>query len=51
MTPTQIKVSILDLKPQYGSIKVEIHQEIDSVFKSGAFIMGAHIKLFGDLKR
>ena len=41
-----MKISILDLKPQYASIKTEIHEAIDRVLESGAFIMGPDVKLF-----
>jgi dTDP-4-amino-4,6-dideoxygalactose transaminase len=46
MSSPQIKVPILDLKPQYNSIKTEIHAAIDRVLESGAFIMGPDVKLF-----
>jgi dTDP-4-amino-4,6-dideoxygalactose transaminase len=46
MSPNQLKVPILDLKPQYNSIKTEIHEAIDRVLESGAFIMGPDVKLF-----
>ena len=46
MSSTQIKVPILDLKPQYSSIKAEIREAIDLVLDSGAFIMGPDVKLF-----
>ncbi len=46
MFPPQLKVPILDLKPQYNSIKTEIHEAIDRVLESGAFIMGPDVKLF-----
>jgi dTDP-4-amino-4,6-dideoxygalactose transaminase len=41
-----MKIPILDLKPQYASIKAEIHAAIDGVLESGAFIMGPDVKLF-----
>lgn len=41
-----MKIPILDLKPQYASIKAEIHEAIDQVLESGAFIMGPDVKLF-----
>ncbi len=41
-----MKIPILDLKPQYESIKVEIQEAIDRVLESGAFIMGPDAKLF-----
>jgi len=41
-----MKIPILDLKPQYASIKAEIHEAIDRVLESGAFIMGPDVKLF-----
>lgn len=40
------KIPILDLKPQYQSIKTEIKAAIDSVLESGAFIMGPEVKAF-----
>jgi dTDP-4-amino-4,6-dideoxygalactose transaminase len=46
MISTQTKIPILDLKPQYNSIKVEIREAIDRVLESGAFIMGPDVKLF-----
>ena len=46
MTPIQTKIPILDLKPQYNSIKAEVHDAIDRVLESGAFIMGPDVKLF-----
>jgi dTDP-4-amino-4,6-dideoxygalactose transaminase len=42
----QTNIPILDLKPQYQSIKAEIHAAIDRVLESGAFIMGPDVKLF-----
>ena len=46
MITTQKNIPILDLKPQYHSIKAEIHQAIERVLESGAFIMGPDVKLF-----
>ncbi len=46
MSFTQTKVPILDLKPQYNSIRAEIRDAIDRVLESGAFIMGPDVKLF-----
>jgi dTDP-4-amino-4,6-dideoxygalactose transaminase len=46
MSSIQTKVPILDLKPQYNSIKAEIREAIDRVLESGAFIMGPDVKLF-----
>jgi dTDP-4-amino-4,6-dideoxygalactose transaminase len=46
MITTQKNIPILDLKPQYNSIKAEIHEAIDRVLESGAFIMGPDVKLF-----
>jgi dTDP-4-amino-4,6-dideoxygalactose transaminase len=46
MITTQKNIPILDLKPQYNSIKAEIHAAIDRVLESGAFIMGPDVKLF-----
>lgn len=40
------KIPILDLNPQYVSLKAEIHEAIDRVLESGAFIMGPDVKLF-----
>jgi dTDP-4-amino-4,6-dideoxygalactose transaminase len=42
----QTNIPILDLKPQYQSIKAEVHAAIDRVLESGAFIMGPDVKLF-----
>lgn len=41
-----MKIPILDLKPQYASLKTEIYGAIDRVLESGAFIMGPDVKLF-----
>ena len=41
-----MKIPILDLKPQYASLKAEIHEAIDRVLESSAFIMGPDVKLF-----
>jgi dTDP-4-amino-4,6-dideoxygalactose transaminase len=46
MTQTLTKIPILDLKPQYDSIKDEIREAIDRVLESGNFIMGEDVKLF-----
>jgi dTDP-4-amino-4,6-dideoxygalactose transaminase len=46
MTQTLTKIPILDLKPQYQSIKAEIQAAIDRVLESGDFIMGEDVKLF-----
>lgn len=46
MITTQKNIPILDLKPQYHSIKAEIHTAIDRVLESGAFIMGPDVKIF-----
>ncbi len=37
------KIPILDLKPQYNSIKAEIQAAINRVLESGQFIMGADV--------
>jgi dTDP-4-amino-4,6-dideoxygalactose transaminase len=42
----QQKIPILDLKPQYESIKAEIQEAIARVVESGQFIMGPDVKLF-----
>ncbi|MEA5598800.1 DegT/DnrJ/EryC1/StrS family aminotransferase [Rivularia sp. UHCC 0363] len=41
-----MKIPILDLKPQYESIKEEIQSAISSVLESGQFIMGPEVKQF-----
>jgi dTDP-4-amino-4,6-dideoxygalactose transaminase len=41
-----MQIPILDLKPQYESIKTEVREAIDRVLDSGAFIMGPDVKLF-----
>ncbi|WP_299492759.1 DegT/DnrJ/EryC1/StrS family aminotransferase [Acaryochloris sp. IP29b_bin.137] len=41
-----MKIPILDLKPQYASLKTDIHTAIDRVLQSGAFIMGPEVKQF-----
>lgn len=40
------RIPILDLKPQYQSIKEEVKAAIDNVLESGAFIMGPEVKAF-----
>lgn len=42
----QIKIPILDLKPQYQTIKAEIHQAIDRVLESGHYILGTEVQQF-----
>jgi dTDP-4-amino-4,6-dideoxygalactose transaminase len=42
----QTNIPILDLKPQYQSIKTEVQAAIDRVLESGAFIMRPDVKLF-----
>ena len=46
MVQTLTKIPILDLKPQYESLKKEIKAAIDRVLESGRFIMGEDVKLF-----
>jgi dTDP-4-amino-4,6-dideoxygalactose transaminase len=41
-----MKIPILDLKPQYESIKLEVREAMDRVLESGAFIMGPEVKAF-----
>ena len=41
-----IKIPVLDLKPQYQSLKEEIQQSITRVLESGQFIMGPEVQLF-----
>jgi dTDP-4-amino-4,6-dideoxygalactose transaminase len=41
-----MNIPVLDLKPQYESIKEEIHQAISRVLESGCFIMGSEVQLF-----
>jgi len=43
---SQIKIPVLDLKPQYESIKADIQAAINRVLESGQFIMGPDVKLF-----
>ncbi|MGB7085972.1 MAG: DegT/DnrJ/EryC1/StrS family aminotransferase [Phormidesmis sp.] len=43
---SDIKIPILDLKPQYQSIKAEIQTVIDKVLESGQFIMGPTLRQF-----
>ncbi|MCC5635722.1 DegT/DnrJ/EryC1/StrS family aminotransferase [Nostoc sp. CHAB 5844] len=43
---SQDKIPVLDLKPQYESLKAEIHSAISRVLESGQFIMGPDVKLF-----
>ena len=40
MVQALTKIPILDLKPQYESLKDEIKEAIDRVLESGRFIMG-----------
>jgi hypothetical protein len=42
----QFKIPILDLKPQYESLKEEIQEAIARILESGQFIMGPDVKLF-----
>ena len=42
----EVKIPILDLKPQYESIKEEIQTAINRVVESGRFIMGPDVKEF-----
>ena len=46
MGVNQFKIPILDLKPQYESLKEEIQEAIARVLESGQFIMGPDVKLF-----
>ncbi len=41
-----MEIPILDLKPQYFSIKSEIEEAIARVIESGSFILGADVELF-----
>ncbi|MEL7523788.1 MAG: DegT/DnrJ/EryC1/StrS family aminotransferase, partial [Cyanobacteria bacterium J06553_1] len=41
-----MKIPILDLKPQYQSIKAEIKAAIDKVLESGQFILGPTVSQF-----
>ncbi|MEQ8754072.1 MAG: DegT/DnrJ/EryC1/StrS family aminotransferase [Coleofasciculus sp. G1-WW12-02] len=43
---SQLKIPVLDLKPQYESIKADIQAAINRVLESGQFIMGPDVKLF-----
>ena len=43
---SQTKIPVLDLKPQYESIKREIQVAINRVIESGQFIMGPDVKEF-----
>ncbi len=45
-TVSQIKIPILDLKPQYQIIKDEIQTAINQVLESGQFILGPTVKNF-----
>src|SRR5215207_8848291 len=46
MTPETRLIPILDLKPQYESLKEEIKEAINQVVESGHFIMGPDVKSF-----
>ncbi|MGB7522122.1 MAG: DegT/DnrJ/EryC1/StrS family aminotransferase, partial [Spirulinaceae cyanobacterium] len=41
-----MKIPILDIKPQYESIKEEIQAAVFRVLESGRFIMGPEVKQF-----
>ena len=43
---SDIKIPVLDLKPQYQQIKAEVRAAIDAVLESGQFIMGPEVKQF-----
>lgn len=43
---SEIKIPILDLKPQYQAIKTEIQAAINGVLESGQFILGPTVKNF-----
>lgn len=43
---SQTKIPVLDLKPQYESIRQEIQAAINRVIESGRFIMGPDVKEF-----
>ena len=43
---SQLKIPILNLKPQYQSISEEIKEAINRVVESAQFIMGPDVKLF-----
>ena len=43
---TEIKIPVLDLKPQYEQIKDEVQAAINRVLESCQFIMGPDVKLF-----
>lgn len=43
---SQANIPVLDLKPQYESLKAEIQLAIYRVLESGQFIMGPDVKLF-----
>ena len=43
---TEIKIPVLDLKPQYEQIKDGVQAAINRVLESCQFIMGADVKLF-----
>jgi dTDP-4-amino-4,6-dideoxygalactose transaminase len=46
MTQTLERIPILDLRPQYESLKSEIHEAITRVLERGDFIMGEEVRLF-----
>ncbi len=46
LTTTPQQIPVLDLKPQYDSIREEVHAAIDRVLESGQFIMGPEVKAF-----
>jgi len=46
MTQTIKQIPILDLRPQYESIKNEVHEAIAQVLERGDFVMGEEVRLF-----
>ena len=46
MTVATREIPILDLRPQYESLKDEMHAAIIRVLESGAFIMGPDVAFF-----
>jgi dTDP-4-amino-4,6-dideoxygalactose transaminase len=43
---SDIRIPVLDVKPQYQQIKAEVQAAIDAVLESGQFIMGSEVKQF-----
>ena len=45
-TPLPVSVPLLDLKPQYATLRDEIRKVVDEVFESQGFILGPKVEAF-----